>query len=418
MGHATINGHERGKIGSATADGAGPGGATSDPNSPAGRDDRHAPLTGAYDLLNVPALEPGGFYSIDHSVKVLQDQSSTFPIASVTWDHDYAEGGDEVSLPYSARRVPCCSWRPTGAGWWTHARSRGHNGRKLTRSFVPDTDGAFAFSTNPATPYYGYVGNGTSVVRLDIRTMTEAPGVVGLSSTNRPSSGYTRAKTTVLFTWMRGPSGPTVVGYEPSTQTLKTYTNAGIDEPRMERAGRYIGLAMTNPSEALYLWDWRADSIVWTTTAHPGMRSSTWRACETAGTRSTGVNPPLSVRRVRPRWRERRRGSVARRTPVMSTATGAGCSIPPIPTTSGRCSATTAACSRPAPGGSRPAAMNLHYGERAAAAVGASYSAVPVSDYGRLSFARLSADGRYVMFASDMNGAGRTEVFLAEVPTR
>src|SRR3989449_6500895 len=72
-----------------------------------------------------------------------------------------------------------------------------------------------------------------------------------------------------LFAWMRGASGPTVVGYEPATGTLKTYTSTGIDEPRIDRAGRYIGLTMATPAEALYLWDWQADRIVLQTTGDP-----------------------------------------------------------------------------------------------------------------------------------------------------
>jgi len=34
-----------------------------------------------------------------------------------------------------------------------------------------------------------------------------------------------------------------------------------------------------------------------------------------------------------------------------------------------------------------------------------------------LSFAKFSSDGQYVLFTSDMNGSGRSDVFLAEVPT-
>ena len=36
----------------------------------------------------------------------------------------------------------------------------------------------------------------------------------------------------------------------------------------------------------------------------------------------------------------------------------------------------------------------------------------------RLQVELPSSDGRYVMFTSDMNGSGRTDVFLVEVPTR
>src|SRR6266550_507053 len=61
-----------------------------------------APLTAAYDALNVPAIAAGGSY-LDPTtgVKVFKVTSATFPTTSANWGHDYAEGGGEVSLPYS-----------------------------------------------------------------------------------------------------------------------------------------------------------------------------------------------------------------------------------------------------------------------------------------------------------------------------
>src|SRR2546430_17569148 len=38
------------------------------------------------------------------------------------------------------------------------------------------------------------------------------------------------------------------------------------------------------------------------------------------------------------------------------------------------------------------------------------------ASYSLASFVRLSSDGRYAMFTSDMNGSGRTDVFLVKVP--
>src|SRR5256886_436235 len=38
------------------------------------------------------------------------------------------------------------------------------------------------------------------------------------------------------------------------------------------------------------------------------------------------------------------------------------------------------------------------------------------ASYALASFVRLSSDGRYAMFTSDMNGSGRTDVFLVRVP--
>jgi len=40
------------------------------------------------------------------------------------------------------------------------------------------------------------------------------------------------------------------------------------------------------------------------------------------------------------------------------------------------------------------------------------------TNYTFYSFVRLAPDGRYVLFTSDMDGSGRNDVFLAELPTR
>src|SRR5256886_14275838 len=98
-----------------------------------------------------------------------------------------------------------------------------------------------AFPTTPATPWYAYVSNGSSVRRLDIRTMTEAAGD-GWPVANEPEAVWLQqSEHDGLFAWMRGQIGPTVVGYEPAPGTLKTFTDSGIDEPRIDRAGRYVG---------------------------------------------------------------------------------------------------------------------------------------------------------------------------------
>src|SRR5207237_9554674 len=82
------------------------------------------------------------------------------------------------------------------------------NGRPLTGGFAPVHDQAFAFSTNPATPWYAYVSNGSSVRRLDVRTMTEAPGD-GWPVANEPEAVWLQqSERDGLFVWMRGRAAP------------------------------------------------------------------------------------------------------------------------------------------------------------------------------------------------------------------
>src|SRR5882724_36557 len=61
------------------------------------------PLTSEYDALNIRALAAGATY-LDPTtrVRIYKLTSATFPTASPWgWGHAYAEGGDEVSLPYN-----------------------------------------------------------------------------------------------------------------------------------------------------------------------------------------------------------------------------------------------------------------------------------------------------------------------------
>src|SRR5690242_21113495 len=174
-----------------------------------------APLTTAYNALNVPAVPAGGSY-LDPTtgVKVYKITSATFPTSSANWGHDYAEGGDEVSLPYTGKTRAVLVH---GSSYWLVDFTPGagvSNGRALTGNLSPIQDQAFAFSTNPPTPWYAYVSNGSSVLRMDIRTMTEADGSGWPVNNEQTAVWLQQSESDALFAWMRGASGPTVVGYE------------------------------------------------------------------------------------------------------------------------------------------------------------------------------------------------------------
>src|SRR5713226_8427876 len=79
------------------------------------------PLTGAYNALNVPALAVGGaYFDPTTGVKIYKLTSATFPTSSPNWGHDYAEGGDEISLPYNGntRAVLVRQNGAAGGPWW------------------------------------------------------------------------------------------------------------------------------------------------------------------------------------------------------------------------------------------------------------------------------------------------------------
>jgi Bacterial Ig-like domain (group 2) len=419
-GRATITATSEGQRGTTGVTVAPAGAGLPDPTLLPEATPAQAPLTALYDLLHVAQLAPGDSY-LDPTtgVTVYRLTAATFPAASANWGHDYAEGGDEISLPYrdSTRAVLVHG----DGGYWLVDFTPGlgvSNGRPLTGGFAPVHDQAFAFSTNPATPWYAYVSTGSSVRRLDIRTMTEAPGD-GWPVAGEPEAVWLQqSENDGLFVWMRGQTGPTVVGYEPATATLKTFTDSGIDEPRIDRAGRYVGLTMARPAEALYLWDWSADSIVWRTSGDPGI-------------------PFIHVASLRDRWygvnwNLPRPYQYVVFDPVTRSDSALG-----GPTNSGDEYGNGNWIQHPAdlndqwalfshfeglvpPAGDgwlAPGGMVFVTANGQRRLLGHPYTTISeAASYALASFVRLSSDGRYAMFTSDMNGAGRTDVFLVRVP--
>ncbi|PYP49403.1 MAG: hypothetical protein DMD45_14605 [Gemmatimonadetes bacterium] len=419
-GRATITATSEGRSGASNVTVTAPGGSVPDPTLLPEATPSQAPLTALYDLLHVPALAPGQSY-LDPTTgaTIYRLTSATFPTTSADWGHDYAEGGDEIGLPYrdSTRAVLVHG----DDGYWLVDFTPGAgvtNGRPLTGGFAPVHDQAFAFSTNPATPWYAYVSNGSSVRRLDVRTMTEAPGD-GWPVANEPEAVWLQqSERDGLFVWMRGQSGPTVVGYEPATGTLKTYSDSGIDEPRIDRAGRYVGLTMARPSEALYLWDWSADSIVWRTGGDPGIP---FIHVASLADRWYGVD-----------WNLAPPYQYVVFDPVTRSATRLG-----GPTNSGDEYGNGNWIQHPAnlndqwalfshfeglapPAGDgwlAPGGMVFVTANGQRRLLGHPYTTITeAASYALASFVRLSSDGRYAMFTSDMNGSGRTDVFLVRVP--
>ncbi|MBI2116975.1 MAG: hypothetical protein HYT85_18110 [candidate division NC10 bacterium] len=382
------------------------------------------PLTTVYNALNVPSIAAGGYY-LDPTtgVRIYKLTSASFPTPSPNWGHDYSEGGDEVSLPYNGetRAVLLRQNGTSGGPWWLVDFTPGggvSNPRQLTGILSPWIDLAFAFSNNPATPYYAYVSNGASIIRFDIRTMTQADGD-GWPITDSNATWLHQSENDGFFTWMRGVNGPTVVGYEPSTRTLKTYTNSGVNEPRIDRAGRYIGLSMTTPPNGLVVWDWQTNTVPWSTSGDPGIPFA--------------HNASLRDRWVVVDWNLSFPDQFATFTPpVPNSGTQVG---GPAPATTVHGNGNW--IQHPASGDLNDQwALFLHYGSLQPTGsswlapggmifmtpngqrrlLGHPYNATTVYNY--FSFAKVSPDGQYVMFTSDMDGSGRSDVFLAEVPVQ
>jgi WD40 repeat protein len=375
------------------------------------------PLTAAYDALNVRSMAAGNWYS-DPTTNVRIDKltSAAFPAPGPNWGHDYAEGGDEVSLPYNGNTRAILVY--SGAVHWLIDFTPGvgvSNPRPLTGSLAPFMDLAFTFSNNPATPHYAYSSNGTSIVRFDLRTMTAAPGN-GWPQTEPRAVWLHQSESDGMFVWMRGATGPTMVAFEPSTNIKKTYTNTNMNEPRIDRAGRYVGLALNSPANGLSIWDWNTSSIIGSTAGDPGI--------------PFGHNASLRRRWLVVDWNMHFPPDFAMFTsdlpssgehiggPANATLVhGNGNWIQhPADLNDQWAVFTHYGSLRPpedfwlAPGGMVLITAN---GQRRL--LGHPYNTT--GNYTFFSFAKFSPDGEYVLFTSDMDGSGRSDLFLAELPT-
>ena len=279
----------------------------------------------------------------------------------------------------------------------------------------PFMDLAFAFSNNPATPWYAYVSNGTTIRRFDIRTMTEATGG-GWPVTDASAMWLHQSENDALFVWMRGSSGTTVVGYEPSTGTLKTYTNAGLNEPRVDRAGRYVGISMTSPPNGLVVWDWQGNAVAWSTPGDPGPPFA-----HNASLRRRWMSVDWNI--SYPYAYSLFKSDVANSAVDLSG-----------PTNGGQVHGNGNWIQHPADLGDQWAAFSYYGGLRPTEtfwlAPGGCVLATAngqrrlllhpyntSANYTFFTFGKFSPDGSYLLFTSDMDGSGRSDLFLAEVPT-
>jgi len=374
------------------------------------------PLTADYDALGVPALPAGGSYRDPTTgVRIVKLTSASVPAAGASWGHAYSEGNNEVSLPYDGDRRAVHVYTSNGQHFLVNVSPATGvtNPRPLPGVFG---DMGVTFSSDPRTPYYVFLvtDGGSAIRRFDLRTLAEAPGA------GWPVTGETevfwlhQSENDALFTWMRGANGSTIVAYLPATATRKTYTNPGLNEPRIDRAGRYVGIAMTTPANGSIVWDVEADAIVWQSDgavpfAHQASLKRRWYGVNwnlsfPGEFWTCAPDVPDSFQLV---------GGPATGTLVYGNGSWNQPGDPDAQWAlfSSYGSLYEGGSTWLAPGG---LVLVTASGERRL--LGHAYNTT--GDYTFYTFAKLSSDGRYALFTSDMNGAGRSDLFLAELPVR
>ena len=246
-----------GLIGCLAADIAGPSSATSgtpDPTLlPAAA--RQVPDLVAYAALGV-ATRPAGFSYNDpvSGVRIWKATSSTTPAPNHGAGHDYADGANQVSRGWGPNNnTYTLLIRGDGIEYHLVDFTRGvgfTNYRMVPPAARPDQDLCFTFSSLATQPRIAYVINGGQLKRFNTATMrVENTGNFPLGA-----SVFAWLQQDKTDTWFVGlADASTAFAWNSQTNQLLTHAEAWLNEPRLERDGRYV--VLTSGGTTVRLWD-------------------------------------------------------------------------------------------------------------------------------------------------------------------
>jgi hypothetical protein len=388
-----------------------------------------APNFAAYSALNV-ASQPAGFSYSDPvtGVRVWKVSSSTVPLANGTGvGHDYSDGGNEVSLGWGVNNnthtIMMMANGVAGNNYLVDfTRGVGFsNYRSLT--VQPSRDLCFSFSNLASQPRIAYILTGTQLVRYNTATMqAENTGHFPLAVS---AFGWLHHdKNDVWFTGLLA-DNVTVWAWNSQTNQYLTHYESWTNEGRLERDGRYIALNGGNNGTSVRLWDLSTNTLGPTQTdptywfAHVGNLRGVWVTedanainplAEDMYSVSGGqiVKTPLSyasgaglLAHHSGNWVQSDAelgGNLGKQwyymTGFKTTGAGSGWLWPD-------------AVGLGVADGSDKRILCHHYD---ATLFNTVYFASP--------WGKPSPDGKVVIFNSDMNGSGRYDLFVAEVPLR
>jgi len=390
-----------------------------------------APNFVAYNALNVPS-QPAGFSYNDPvtGVRIWKVSSSTVPLANGTGvGHDYSDGGNEVSLgwgPNNNTHTIMMMANGVGGNNYLVDFTRGvgfSNYRRIPDAAQPARDLCFSFSNLPSQPRIAYVLTSTQLIRFNTATMQiENTGYFPLAAPS-PFGWMHHDKNDVWFTAQMSPTTSSFV-WNSQTNELRTHSDTWQDEPRLERDGRYLVFSGSNTT--VRLWDLSTNTFGPTQTsasfwfAHGGnLRGGLWVTedanainplAEDVYSVSGGqiVKTQLSyasgaglLAHHSGNWVQSDAelgGNLGKQwyymTGFKTTGTGSGWLWPD-------------AVGLGVADGSDKRILCHHYD---ATLFNTVYFASP--------WGKPSPDGKVVIFNSDMNGSGRYDLFVAEVPLR
>ena len=378
-----------------------------------------APNPTAYNALNVPG-QPAGFSYNDPvtGVKIWKVTSATVPAANGSAGHDYSDGGNEVSLGWGPNNNTHTILIGTGgSNYYLVDFTTGvgfANYRALPAAAQPDRDLCSSFSN--IDPFILYVVSGNVLKRFNTQTMQiENTGFFPRSIPNH-FAWLHHDKNDTWFVGVQNGNTTSWVFNSQSGQFL-THTETWSDEIRLERDGRY---AVMSTGNIVRLWDLSTNTFgpvqnegsnFWF--AHVASLRGQW-VTEDANANFPGAEDRYYVsggQVVKTNILNNSLGSLGHNSGnwVQSDAELGGNLNKQWSFASGYGADDPAYLWRNAVGLQRSDGSDqrllLHH-----------YSINPV--YFAIPWGKPSPDGKVVIFNSNMNGSGRYDLFVAEMPLR
>ena len=383
-----------------------------------------APNVAAYTMRAVP-YQPAGFSYRDPvtGVKVWKVTSSSVPMANSNAGHDYSDGPNEVSLGWgpSNNTHTILIGAPQGTGnYYLVDFTSGvgfTNYRRLT--VQPGHDLGVSFSNLASQPRIAYVMTNTQIVRYNTATMqVENTGTFPLDLS--AVGAFSWLQHDKNDGWFAGLTNDQSVAFAWNSQTNQflTHGETWLNEPRLERDGRYI--ALTNSNSTFRLWDLATNTFGPTQSdrlnswlGHNANLRGQWVTTDVNASAPFDLDRyyPSGGQIVKTRFLNNSASSGVHHSGnwVQSDAELGGDLNRQWSFMSGveNDAFTVNALWKQGIGivrsdGSDARLLAHHY------SVSPSYYADP--------FAQVSPDGRVVIFNSNMNGSGRYDLFVAEMP--
>ena len=383
-----------------------------------------APNYTAYNALNVPA-QPAGFSYNDPltGVKVWKVTSASVPSANSGAGHDYPEGGAQVSRGWGAgNNTHTILIRGDGMSYYIVDFTRGvgfSNYRRLTTQ--PARDLCAAFSNVAGQERILYILSGGQLVRYNTATMA-------LENTGRfpiALSYYAwlhQDKNDVWFTGMAS-DNQTVWVWNSQTGAFYSHFETWTNEPHMERDGRYVVLTSGGAYTTTVVWDLSNNTFGATQGS-----SFLFHVSHGASARGHFIMTDVNASAPQTQARFDVAAGLLLKTVILGNSPG------PDEHGSGNWIQSDAEL-----GGNLMRQWTYVTGESAPAwysqltwkyAIGVQrsdgsdqrillhhYGVTPMNYY-ETPWGQPSPDGRVVIFNSNMNGSGRYDLFVAEVPLR